>query len=175
MTPREFDAYPRLATLMHKEAAPEAPANPLSAHTPLSNRQYAAMEALDAPTDEVLAFSPSQDAPPIRLPELPADLPQVLPRRSPFAELVQFPDDVPTSTPHVNAADSALHEATLAAAPTRVLVREAIRARAVDLASAPRRHSAYELVFVMLAFAVMVLLVTPPAVDILLAAHGVRP
>jgi hypothetical protein len=67
------------------------------------------------------------------------------------------------------------HLELLESAPLHVVIREALRHKAIDMASAPRRHSAYELVFIMLAFAVMVLLVTPPMVDIFLAANGQRP
>lgn len=64
----------------------------------------------------------------------------------------------------------------IAALTTRELAREALRARLLDEAAAQgrRRRSAYEVVFLMLAFAVMVLLTAPPLVEVLLAMHGTR-
>jgi hypothetical protein len=57
----------------------------------------------------------------------------------------------------------------------RDIAREALRARLIAFGEGRQHRSTYESVFIMLAFAVMVLLCAPPIVDILLAAHGVRP
>ncbi len=57
----------------------------------------------------------------------------------------------------------------------RDIAREALRARLIAFGEGRQHRSTYESVFIMLAFAVMVLLSAPPIVDILLAAHGVRP
>lgn len=57
----------------------------------------------------------------------------------------------------------------------RDVAREALRARLIAFGEGRQHRTAYETVFLMLAFAVMVLLAAPPLVDILLAANGVRP
>jgi hypothetical protein len=56
----------------------------------------------------------------------------------------------------------------------RDIARELLRARLVAIAERRERRSAYELVFIMLAFAVAVLLVAPPLVQVLLAARGIQ-
>lgn len=58
--------------------------------------------------------------------------------------------------------------------PLRDVAREALRSRLVAAGEGRSPRTVYESVFLMLAFAIMVLLVAPPLVDILLAAHGVR-
>jgi hypothetical protein len=56
----------------------------------------------------------------------------------------------------------------------RDIARELLRARLVAIAERRERRSAYEIVFIMLAFAVAVLLVAPPLVQVLLAARGIQ-
>lgn len=57
----------------------------------------------------------------------------------------------------------------------RDVAREALRARLVAFGEAQRRRTAYETVFVLLAFSVTVLVTAPPLVDVLLALHGTKP
>lgn len=56
----------------------------------------------------------------------------------------------------------------------RDIARELLRARLIAIAERRERRSAYEIVFIMLAFAVAVLLVAPPLVQVLLAARGIQ-
>jgi len=56
----------------------------------------------------------------------------------------------------------------------RDIAKEVLRSRLVALAEQREHRSAYELVFLMLAFAVMVLLAAPPLVQVLLAARGIQ-
>ncbi len=75
----------------------------------------------------------------------------------------------PLATAEADLADTTSH------LPLHTLTREVVRARLLAAAQARHHRSAYELVFLMLAFAVTVLLVSAPLVDILLALHGRQP
>ena len=57
----------------------------------------------------------------------------------------------------------------------RDVAREALRARMIAFGEGRQHRSTYESVFLMLAFAVMVLVAAPPLIDILLAARGIKP
>jgi hypothetical protein len=57
----------------------------------------------------------------------------------------------------------------------RDLAREAVRSRMINFGEQRAARSAYEIVFLLLAFSVTVLLTAPLLVEILLAAHGSRP
>lgn len=77
---------------------------------------------------------------------------------------------------HIPATDAFdVATAGLAQLGMRDLAREALRARLVAFGENRQHRSAYEIVFIMLAFAVMVLVAAPPLVDIFLAVHGTRP
>jgi hypothetical protein len=56
----------------------------------------------------------------------------------------------------------------------REIAKELLRVRLVRIAEQRHHRSAYEIVFIMLAFAVAVLLTAPPLVQVLLAAHGTQ-
>lgn len=57
----------------------------------------------------------------------------------------------------------------------RDLAREALRARMIAFGENRHQRSAYEIVFLMLAFSVTVLITTPPLVQLALALHGNQP
>lgn len=57
----------------------------------------------------------------------------------------------------------------------RDVAREALRARMIAFGEGRQHRTTYESVFLMLAFAVMVLVAAPPLIDILLAARGIKP
>jgi hypothetical protein len=56
----------------------------------------------------------------------------------------------------------------------REIAKQLLRVRLVRLAEQREHRSAYEIVFILLAFAVAVLLAAPPLVQVLLAAHGTQ-
>ena len=71
--------------------------------------------------------------------------------------------------------DEAAVQAELEEMSLRALAREALRTRLLAMAIGARRRSAYEIVFLLLAFAVTVLLTAPALVQVLLAMHGTAP
>jgi hypothetical protein len=176
--------YPRLADALRQFRAPSiasqaASSDPI-ATTPWSDvaRPAEQMAAVpDAPLAPAVAHAVVHEI-------AAAQELKIAPARTaaPVAPMVETLEVAGTSVVPATvlaADDAALTEAEIdeliAELGMRDLAREALRARMIALATSTRQRTAYELVFIMLAFSVMVLLSAPPVVQIALALHGTAP
>lgn len=179
------------STRMAQPMRPDAPAFPRLA-TPMRDAMRRAAEA-PAPQPVVVGGGPAAaHAPPTAEAQAPAAAqPHADERVSAAiaAQVVEQATSMPAGPSGVRlisppsfaydllaSDDDTVHdgELDLHALPTRALLHEALRAKLVAIIEQHEHRSAYEIVFLLLAFAVTVLLVTPPIVQVLLAARGVQ-
>jgi hypothetical protein len=133
--------------------------------------------------EELLATARTEEP----LPDAPVAVATPLTSRSAFTLPVQLAEEiygrehaealveVEETTPISEPAPESVDETELIASLTlRDTAREALRARLIGAGRVHERRSAHELVFLMLAFAVMVLVTAPPLVRLAYALHGTQ-
>ena len=161
---RGVSARPEQAPVVEEVVAPEQRLAPDAAEHVVIETVHPDGVVL-TPASTVPAAAPAPVAPsayaavaieaPLPAPALPAP---ALPSLAPVADLA--------------AEDADLHE-VLRHLSLRETAREALRHRLIAFGAQTRQRTAYEIVFLMLAFSVMVLISAPPLIKLALAMHGV--